>query len=147
VTVDHYTPGEVSAKTGLSLDTLRYYERVGLIPRVDRTGGGRRRYSEVDLAWLTLVRCLRDTDMSVAEIRRFTELVQDGATGVGERIALLEAHERRVEEAACRLYRHLGQIHDKIRHLRESDAWDPSSGSLSAGVQGQEPPLRPRLPA
>jgi DNA-binding transcriptional MerR regulator len=133
--VGHYTPGQVVAATGLSLDTLRYYERVGLIPRVDRTAGGRRRYDEVDLAWLSLVRCLRDTDMPIAEIRRFTELVQEGSTGVSARVALLETHAHTVEETIRRLRVHLTQIRGKIDHLRVGEAWKPSDGARPDGAR------------
>jgi DNA-binding transcriptional MerR regulator len=72
--VTSYSPGEAASKTGFSLDTLRYYERIGLLPPVDRTAGGWRRYSDTDLLWLMTLRCLRDTGMSVRQMRDFIDL-------------------------------------------------------------------------
>ena len=54
-----YAPAEASERTGLSLDTLRYYERLGLFGPVGRTAGGRRIYTERDVAWAPLLVCLR----------------------------------------------------------------------------------------
>ena len=64
-----YSPAEAAQKTGFSLDTLRYYERIGLLPPVGRTAGGRRRYGDTDLLWLMTLRCLRDTGMPLREMR------------------------------------------------------------------------------
>lgn len=94
----HYTPAQAAERTGLSLDTLRYYEKSGVITPVARTGGGRRVYSEEDLDRLALVRCLRQTGMPVAELRRYSEL-GTGAGTAAERLRLLEEHDARVLHA------------------------------------------------
>lgn len=110
-----YSPGEAASKTGFSLDTLRYYERIGLLPPVDRTAGGWRRYSDTDLLWLMTLRCLRDTGMSVRQMRDFIDLAaQGGDDTVPERLALLEAHERKIEEQIIRLRAHQHRIRTKI---------------------------------
>lgn len=71
-----HEPAEAAAATGLSLDTLRYYEREGLIGPIERGVGGRRRYDENDLAWIGIVTCLRDAGLGIADLRRFTELLR-----------------------------------------------------------------------
>jgi hypothetical protein len=65
---------EVVERTGLSRDTLRYYEKAGLIDAVDRSSGGQRRYASADLAWLEFLLRLRATGMSIADMQRFAEL-------------------------------------------------------------------------
>ncbi|MDX3091941.1 MerR family transcriptional regulator [Streptomyces jietaisiensis] len=99
---DQYTISEVAAVTGLSAHTLRWYERIGLMPHVDRSHTGQRRYSNKDLEWLGFVGKLRLTGMPVADMVRYAELVREGAHTYGERYALLESRRRdvlaRVEE-------------------------------------------------
>lgn len=70
---------------------LRYYERAGLLPAVARDGGGRRRYSDQDLGWIGLIRCLRETGMGIADIGRLVELTQAGPGTSLDRVSLLEA--------------------------------------------------------
>jgi DNA-binding transcriptional MerR regulator len=123
--VSSYTPQEAVARSGFSLDTLRYYERVGLLPRIRRTGSGRRSFSDVDLKWLALLRCLRDTGMPITEMQRFVGLMRDGQATVDERLDLLLAHEQRVEDQIARLQQHLGQIRDKIDGYRQGEVWNP----------------------
>src|SRR4051794_15523814 len=69
-----YSPGQVSDKTGFSLDTLRYYERIGLLDGIARTPGGRRTFTDEDLDWLDVLRCLRETGMPIAAMLRYAEL-------------------------------------------------------------------------
>src|SRR3978361_1768192 len=83
---------EVSALTGLTKDTLRWYEREGLFPPVDRGPDGHRRYSERDVGLLRLLVRLRRTGMPTAEMREFSRLVAGGAATHRERMALLLAH-------------------------------------------------------
>lgn len=66
---DYFTPGEIAARFDLTLDTLRYYEKAGLLRRVDRAPSGHRRYRADDVELLHLVRCLRDTDMPISRPR------------------------------------------------------------------------------
>ena len=121
-TVSSFTPQEAAAHSGFSLDTLRYYERVGLLPRIRRTGSGRRSFSDLDLKWLALLRCLRDTGMPITEMQRFVGLMRDGQGTTDERLAVLLAHQRRVQDQVERLQQHLGQIQDKIDTYRRGEA-------------------------
>ena len=86
---------EAAAKTGLSQHTLRWYERIGLLDAISRTGVGRRRFSEKDLDWLSLLAKLRETGMPVREMQRYAELVRSGA-GQAERLELLQRHRAEV---------------------------------------------------
>lgn len=110
-----FTSAQVVERTGFSLDTLRYYEREGLIGPIDRTAGGRRRYRQEHLDWLGLVRCLRDTGMPIADLKRYTALADDEST-LAQRIELLERHDREVQAS-------LDLLLEQQRHLHEKIAW------------------------
>lgn len=87
---DRYTISEVAALTGLSAHTLRWYERIGLMPHVDRSHTGQRRFTNRDLDWLSLVGKLRLTGMPVADMVRYAELVRQGEHTFEQRRELLE---------------------------------------------------------
>jgi DNA-binding transcriptional MerR regulator len=89
--------GELAARTGRSIHTLRWYEAQGLMPGVIRDNGGRRVYSELHLGWVDLIDRLRRTGMSVSQIREYTALVKRGSTTLRRRQKLLAGHRTRVE--------------------------------------------------
>ena len=92
-----YTVSEVSAQTGLSAHTLRWYEQVGLLDPVHRDAAGRRRYSEDDLGRLSFLLKLRSTGMPVRDMIRFVELSRlENDAGVGEKLQILVDHRERV---------------------------------------------------
>lgn len=93
-----YTIGECARRSGFTMDTLRYYERVGLIDDVVRTTTGQRRFTDGHLEWLGILKCLRDTGMPIEQMCRFAELVRSGEHTMTERVRLLEAHREAVDE-------------------------------------------------
>ncbi|MEU8886351.1 MerR family transcriptional regulator [Streptomyces sp. NPDC048442] len=93
---DHYTISEVAQVTGLTAHTLRWYERIGLMPHVDRSHTGQRRFRNRDLDWLALVGKLRLTGMPVADMVRYAELVREGEHTFEARQELLEETRRAV---------------------------------------------------
>jgi DNA-binding transcriptional MerR regulator len=112
--VSFYSPAQASEKTGFSIDTLRYYERVGLLHEVGRTSGGRRKFSDTDVMFLQLLRCLRDVGMPIAEMLRFVTLLRGGEQTRAERVAVLREHDRRVGAQIERLVQHRQEIQHKI---------------------------------
>ena len=113
-----YSPGEVVERTGFTHDTLRYYERIGLLDGVARTPGGQRVFTDDDLAWLAILRCLRDTGMPIAVMLRYARLARGGDDTVAERVALLEEHDRAIEEQIAGLRAEQRHIRDKIEWYR-----------------------------
>jgi DNA-binding transcriptional MerR regulator len=106
---------EAARRTGVSAHTLRYYERAGLvITTVDRTAGGRRRYRQRDLDWITMCTKLRSTGMPIKAIRRYAELVSAGPGNELERLALLEAHRTEVLAKVAEFQENLALIEHKI---------------------------------
>jgi DNA-binding transcriptional MerR regulator len=96
--VTTWTIGEAAAKCGLSQHTLRWYERIGLLGAIERGADGRRRFSDGDLDWLSLLTKLRATGMPVRDMQRYAELVRSGA-GQAERLELLKRHREQVRRA------------------------------------------------
>ena len=125
---------EAARRTGVSVHTLRYYERAGLVvTAVDRTASGRRRYHQLDLDWIVICTRLRATGMPIRTIRRYAELVSAGPGNEQERLALLEAHRAEVTARLARTREHLKLIDHKIAvyrgRLAAGDAdrlWAPS---------------------
>ncbi|MFB0626103.1 MerR family transcriptional regulator [Streptomyces sp. AB3(2024)] len=114
LTQTRYTISEVEARTGLTQHTLRWYERIGLMPHVDRSHSGQRRFTDKDLGWLAFVGKLRATGMSVADMVRYAELVREGEHTVDERRALLEHTRREVRARLAELTDALGVLDCKI---------------------------------
>lgn len=113
---DRYTISEVAALTGLSAHTLRWYERIGLMPHVDRSHTGQRRFTGRDLDWLAFVGKLRLTGMSVADMVRYAELVREGGHTHAERRELLETTRRDVLNRIAELQDTLAVLDLKIDH-------------------------------
>ena len=106
---------EAAYRTGVSVHTLRYYERAGLVVTpVDRSGGGQRRYQELDLKWITVCTKLRATGMPIKGIRRYAELVAAGPGNEPERLALMEAHRADVTAKLAEIQENLKLIDHKI---------------------------------
>ena len=106
--------GDTAVELGLPIDTLRYYDRAGLLlDPTPRDAGGRRRYGSADLAWIAGLVMLRETGMSIADIRVIAELSRTPGTEA-ERLVLFHAHRRHVLEEIARTQRHLAAIDKKI---------------------------------
>lgn len=110
--------GEVAARTGLSIDTLRWYEREGLLDQVPRDPAGRRRFGGPDLQRLVMLIRLRATGMPVAEMKRYAELQRGGPATDLDRALLLGAHRDRVIAHIADLQGNLELINRKINSYR-----------------------------
>lgn len=101
--------------TGVSVHTLRYYERAGLVvTTISRNDVGRRRYRQTDLDWIVICTKLRATGMPIKLIRRYAQLVAAGPGNEQERLNLLETHRAKVVAKLDQLQQHLKLIDYKI---------------------------------
>jgi DNA-binding transcriptional MerR regulator len=116
VTSHGLTIADAAERTGLTAHALRYYEREGLMLGVNRAGSGHRRYTERDLEWVDLITKLRATGMPIREIRRYAQLVRDGADNERERLDLLTAHREKVLRSLAEVTEHLAAIDRKISY-------------------------------
>ena len=125
------TVQETSEETGLSAHTLRYYDRVGLmLTPIARADNGHRYYSNEDIYWLVFLTRLRETGMPIAEIKRYVKLQRDGDSTIPERLALLEAHQIRVQKQLQETTNHLEKIASKIAHYKEDIMRHSANGRL-----------------
>lgn len=105
------TPAEMNERTGVPIDTLRYYEKEGLLQDVARSSSGHRRYSEDDVEWIGVLRCLRETGMTIEQLRTYCDLGSQGDHTAPERRRILIEHRLLVEE----------QISERMEALRLID--------------------------
>lgn len=124
------TPAEAAERTGLTLDTLRYYEREGLVGPVGRSPGGHRAYSEDDLFWVGLVTCLRDAGLGIAELREFTALLRSSGPSV-DRVEFLVRHRAELERRARSIAAAMTVLDEKIAYYSASAA-APKAGNTQA---------------
>lgn len=110
---------QVSEITGLSVHTLRYYEKMDLLAPVTRNGSGRhRRYNNDDLSAIEFLKRMRATGMPIQQLRHYVALYRQGDGTVDERRLLLEAHREMVKEQIKELQGHLEAINLKIENYR-----------------------------
>ncbi len=109
---------QVAALTGLSIDTLRYYERIGLLEPISRAPSGHRQYRQKDIEWIGLLINLRETGMPLARMRHFAELRRQGDATAPERLLLLEQHQHALEQQIQKLEQHLVALQQKIAHKK-----------------------------
>ncbi|WP_260510406.1 MerR family transcriptional regulator [Paenibacillus typhae] len=112
---------EVSRLTGLSAHTLRYYEKEGMLEGVARSEQGYRVYSEADVSWVQFLVILRELDIPIREMKRYSSLRSQGPSTVHERRLMLEAHQLRVEQQMRKLGENLEKIAGKIQYYKEME--------------------------
>lgn len=110
---------QVAKATGLSVHTLRYYERCDLIAPIQRAHNGHRRYSAQDIRWIQFLTKLRMTGMPLRQIQQYATLLRQQPDAVQERRAILEAHRQTVLEHLQQLQENLAVIDWKIQHYKD----------------------------
>lgn len=111
---------EVSEKYDISADTLRYYERVGVIPTVTRTSGGIRNYNDEDLGWVEMAVCFRNAGMPVELLIEYVKLFQKGDSTIEARLNLLKEARERILEERKRYDDALNRMNYKIEKYEEA---------------------------
>ncbi|MDG3132190.1 MerR family transcriptional regulator [Streptococcus suis] len=111
---------EVSQLTGLSSDTIRYYERIGLLPPIARTHSGIRKFSGKDVAILEFIHCFRATGMSISSLTKYMHLISKGDSSLLERRQLLEEERSRLMEERMRIDQSLERLQQKISDYQET---------------------------
>ena len=113
------TIAEVSKKYGLSADTLRYYERIGLIPPVPRTKGGVRDYGEESCGWIELMKCMRAAGVQIEALIEYVALFQQGDSTVDARKAILIEQRDQLVERMADVQRSLDRLNYKIERYEQ----------------------------
>lgn len=93
-----YTVGEMAKRLGVPASTLRYYDKEGLLPFVERSSSGIRMFKDADFEWLQIIGCLKKTGMRLADIKRFVEMAMQGDETIDKRLALIVKQKKSVKQ-------------------------------------------------
>lgn len=106
-----YTVGEMAKLLGVTASTLRYYDKEGLLPFVERSSGGIRMFQESDIEWLQVIGCMKKAGMSIKDIRRYIEMALQGDDTIALRLAMFQ-RQRQVLQQQLQELRHTMEMVD-----------------------------------
>ncbi len=113
-----YSIGQVSEMLNISISTLRYYDKKGILPLLDRTKGNIRVFNETDIECLKIIECLKNTGMELKDIRHFFELCEQGDVTLKERYELFERQKIKTEQKIESLMDSLNLINYKCEYYK-----------------------------
>jgi DNA-binding transcriptional MerR regulator len=105
---------QFAKETGVSEHTLRFYEKEGVLPFVERNENGNRIYGEQNFEWIYFIISLRETGMPLSEIKRYAELFKQGDSTISERKQMMLEHKKKAEEQLTQTLKHLERINYKL---------------------------------
>lgn len=108
-----YTVGETARRVGVAPSTLRYYDKEGLLPFVERSGGGIRMFKESDFDWLSLIECLKKTGLPIKEIKNFIDWYMEGDSTISKRLELINRQREEVEKQIEQMHKTLDMLNYK----------------------------------
>ena len=111
-----YSIAEVAERTHLTAHTLRYYEKEGLLPFIDRSDSGNRDFKDKDLEWLELICCLKNTGMPIKQIKQYIGLCLKGDDTLDIRREIFTKHREEVINQIAELHKNLDKINCKINY-------------------------------
>ena len=117
-----YTIGEMAQKLNVAPSTLRYYDKEGLLPFVERSSGGIRMFKDEDMEWLRMLGCLKKAGMPLKEIRDFMECARQGDATIGRRLELIEKQRQSVLDQQRQLEETLLMLDYKRWYYRTAQA-------------------------
>lgn len=109
-----FTIAEAAQRCGLTAHTLRFYDKEGLMPYVDRTATGIRTFKESDFEWLKIINCMKDTGMPIKKIKEFIDLCMQGDIALEQRLEFLREHKLKIDRQMEELKRNMETIDYKI---------------------------------
>ena len=113
------TIAEAAAKYGVTPDTLRYYEKQGLIPRVTRTKSGLRDYKDSDVRWVEFIKCMRAAGVSIEALAEYVRLFQQGKNSIPQRKEILIRQREAIAERIAELTVALNRLDKKLDGYEE----------------------------
>ena len=129
-----YSIGQAAEKTGLSPHTLRYYEKEGLLPFLQKSASGLRVFSQNDLNWLAMIECLKETGMPIKGIKQYIDWFIEGDNTLPQRLDMFKLQEKKIKEQLMQLQKNLDKIRYKIKLYTEA----VRVGSLEKAHQNKE---------
>ncbi|HBO47779.1 MULTISPECIES: MerR family transcriptional regulator [Pediococcus] len=129
-----YTIKEVAAKVNLSIYTLRFYDKQGLLPFVARNAAGYREFTVGDLNLLKTICCLKNTGMKIKDIRKYIDYVMAGPASVKQRRELLPKHRQEVVAQQKKIEQNLAEVDYKINMYTAPDAEKSVSNEIALAI-------------
>ncbi|WP_196590952.1 MerR family transcriptional regulator [Pectinatus frisingensis] len=111
----YFKIGEAARRTGLSIYTIRYYDKEKLLSFLKRDKNGQRIFDEDGLLYLGMICCLKDTGMPIKDIRHFIEWSMAGETTIDKRECLLREHKQKILEKIVKMNGQLSQVENKLK--------------------------------
>lgn len=133
-----YTIGEMANLLGVAPSALRYYDKEGLLPFVERSEGGIRLFRESDYEFLKIVECLKKTGMQLKDIREFIHLVMEGDSSIDARLALFQKQKAEVERKMAQLQETLEVVNFKCWYYET--AKKAGTTAVPDGMRAEELP-------
>jgi len=109
-----YTVSQAAKKFGMTAHTLRFYDKEGLLPFVDRGVGGRRIFKDSDIGWLRIIECLKETGMPIRKIRDYLELCMKGDKTLERRLEIMREHKKLMQAKLDEIRRYMKTIDYKL---------------------------------
>jgi DNA-binding transcriptional MerR regulator len=126
-----FTIKEASEKLNCPAHTIRFYDKEGLLPNIRRDDHGNRIFEKRDLDWIRLMTCFRATGMSVADLKRIVELALQGEETIGQRRAILEAHQAEIKRKQQVLDEAFEAVSQKLEVYNNIEKGNPAERFLT----------------
>lgn len=107
-----YTVGEMAKQLDVPASTLRYYDKEGLLPFIERSGSGMRMFKDDDLSWLKIIECLKKTGMPIKDIKHFIDCSMEGDSKIDERLTIIESQ----RDAVIKQMKEMQEMLDMINY-------------------------------
>ena len=133
-----YSISEAAERFGITAHTLRFYDKEGLLPFVDRGAGGRRIFKDGDLGWLRIIECLKETGMPIRGIRNYLELCMKGDRTLQQRLDIMREHKKMMAEKLDEIRRYMKTINFKIKY------YETALAAGTEAVHRQKPEPEPK---
>lgn len=117
-----YTIGEAAKILNVAPSTLRYYDKEGLLPFVERSSGGIRVFKKSDFNWLSIIECLKKSGLSIKEIKHYMELVFNGDETIDERYGMFQNQRKKVLARISELQKTLDILNYKCWYYEKAKA-------------------------
>lgn len=117
-----YSVGEMAKKMGVAASTLRYYDKEGLLPFVERSSGGIRMFRDEDFEWLSLIECLKRTGMPIKEIKTFIEWCLAGDDTIEQRLEQMKKQKAVIEAKIAEMQNTLDALNYKVWYYETAKA-------------------------
>ncbi len=109
-----YSIGQAAKISGLTAHTLRFYEKEGLLPFVQKTSSGLRVFSDNDIGWLEMIECLKGVGMPLKDIKQYIDWFREGDSTLPQRLEMFEQQRERLEAQMAQLQKYMNKINYKI---------------------------------